>query len=298
MECAQIVYEADTPIYWNNLGRLKKSKKIICVFGSGEANYLRGIGIQSDRINIISPFTEIHYDGIKPSTNISFIGTRFGINRKDEIGHIAEINESFREDYYACIETIINNPNIDKDGLRKIVNRTDVLDHVDIPGILMMMSSEKRVRVLSSIVDLGLDLYGTDSWMYRYHFDTRLNMAYKNEMVYSLKHNEKIYNNSKIAINISHYQAKDLFSWRVLDIMASNACLVTDSWSGVKKEFSELNLPLYEDEHQARQICQYLLRDEKTRKEIVEKCHEIIDKKYRFKHHLRELEDISGVKLS
>lgn len=298
LDCVQIAYEADTPIYWNNLEELKQSKKLICIFGNGEADYLRKLGIHSDRINIITPFTGVHFnDNNNPSINISFIGTRFGINRKEEMGYIAEIDETFREDYFLCIQTILNNPNVDIGELRKIVKNKDIINYVDVSRILMMMSSEKRVRVLSSVVDLGLDLYGTDSWMYRYHFDTRLNMAYKNKKVYSLIHNEEIYNNSKIAINISHYQAKDSFSWRVLDIMASNACLVTDSWSGVKKTFPELNIPIYEDEHQARYVCKKLLEDDSTRKEIVDSCHTIIDKKYRFKHHLRELEDISGVNL-
>lgn len=298
LDCVQLVYEADTPIYWNNLKSLYNSNKMFCVWGDAEVRFLiENYGIDRKQIFVVSPFTEVRAEECSSDVNISFIGSRFGIDRRNEVGAIAEIDENLRNEYYRCIEAIINNPNITKKELAKVVNNDTLLDYIDIPGIIMMMSTEKRVRVLSAIVDLGLDLYGTESWMYRYHFDSRLNVAFKNKKVYSLKHNQDIYNRSKLSINISHYQAKDCFSWRVLDIMASNACLVTDSWSGVKKKFPDLELPIYEDEHQAREICKRLLNDSEMRSEIVDVCHNEIEKKYRFKHHIKELEYICGVKL-
>lgn len=301
LECPKIVYEADSPIYWNNQKRLKNNKNnLFVVLGDAETKYLHErFGIESNRIFKVKPFTSIKSDDSEQSIDISFIGSRFGIDRKNEMGYLAEKDTTVRKDYYKCLTYIVEHPYVTKEECIRCNNIDDknVIEMIDIPGMLMMMSAEKRVRVLSSIVDLGLSLYGTDSWMYRYHFDTRLNLAYVNKEVYSLQHNQKIYNSSKLSINISHYQAKDSFSWRVLDIMASNACLVTDAWSGVKQFFPQLKIPVYKDEHQARELCKVLLQEDSTRKDIVRECQKEIEKKYRFIHHVIELEEIAGIKL-
>lgn len=302
LECPKIVYEADTPIYWSNKDRLKYNRdNLFFVWGDAEKQYLQEcFGIKSNRIYKIRPFTAIRKDERKQSIDISFIGSRFGIDRKNEMGYLAEKDINARNDYYKCLAYVVEHPYASKEELIRLngISNKTVLDMIDIPGMLMMMSAEMRVRVLSSVVDLGLRLYGTDSWMYRYHFDTRLNTAYVNKAIYSLQHNQEIYNNSKIAINISHYQAKDCFSWRVLDIMASNACLVTDAWSGVKRFFPQLNIPVYKDEHHARELCKELLRNESYRRDIVAECNHVIDENYRFIHHITELEGITGLKMS
>lgn len=302
LECPQIVYEADTPIYWNGKDKLKNNKtKLFAVFGEDEVQYLNEkLGISRNRIFKVIPFTEVCAENKEQNINISFIGSRFGVCRQNEMGYLSEMDSGARKEYYDCLEYIINHPLVDKEELIKKndVKNKKVIDVLDLPGMLNMMSSEKRIRVLSAIVDLGLNLYGTDSWMYRYHFDSRLNLAYVNQSVFSLQHNQDIYNSSKLSINISHYQAKDCFSWRVLDIMASNACLVTDAWSGVKKFFPEITLPIYKDEHQARDMCLKLLHDEILRTDIVGQCHEVVEKRYRFKNHLSQLEEITGICLS
>lgn len=303
LDCPKIVYEADTPIYYSNKHRLNKDNdSLFFVWGDTEAKYLNEVfGIDSKQIFKVRPFTSIRSDeSIVQSSNISFIGTRFGVSRNNEMGSLAGENATIREQYFRCLKEVVENPYISKVELVKNIEITDdkLIEMIDIPGMVMMMSSEMRVRVLSSIVDLGLDLYGTETWLSKYHFDSRINAAYKNKKVYSLQHNESIYNKSVIGINISHYQAKDCFSWRVLDIMASNACLVTDSWSGVKSFFPYLDIPIYEDEHEARKKCMQLLADRDTTRDIVAECHKTINKNYRFINHAKEIEDIVGVNLN
>ena len=301
LECPQLIYEADVPIYWSNKMRIKHNKKLLfAVWGDSENQYLQEqFGIDRNRIFKVRPFTSIQCDNAEQNIDISFIGTRFGIARKSEMGYLAEKDATAREEYYKCLTYIVEHPYATKDELIKNnnINNKNVIEMMDIPSMLMMMSSEKRVRVLSAIADLGLKLYGTDSWMYRYHFDTRINAAYVNKEVYSLLHNQEIYNRSKLSINISHYQAKDCFPWRVLDIMASNACLVTDAWSGVKRYFPQVDIPVYKDEHQARELCKELLNNDLRRENIVAQCNEIVDENYRFIHHMAELEEIGGLKL-
>lgn len=311
LECPIIIYEADAPQYWSNQDRLKTLEEkhdgglvYYIVFGQHQAEYIKNIyGIRPEKIFIGKLFTSVRSSERFPTAEkiipISFVGTRFGIKKSNEMGALADASEKDRNEYWKCLSYVIKNPYATKEEVilkNGIVSRR-VQDILDIPGMLMMMSSEKRVRVLSSVVDLGLKLYGTRSWLERYHFDTRLNAAYVDKEIYSLRDNQDIYNRSKIGLNISHYYARDCFSWRVLDIMASNACLVTDAWSGIKKYFPDIPIPTYQDEHEARELCQNLLNDESLRSQIVAQCHEAIEG-YRFIAQIELLEEITKLKLN
>ena len=161
--------------------------------------------------------------------------------------------------------------------------------------LLMALSAEHRIKVLSAVSDLGLDLYGTKNWQNAYYFNMDLNMAYIDKLVYSLKHTQDIYNSSKIGINVSHYQANSGFPWRVTDIMASNACLVSEHHSDFIRAFGNIPIPTYESEAEAREVCKRLLGDESRRRDIVLQCQEVINAKYRFKNLLLKLEEYSGV---
>jgi len=79
--------------------------------------------------------------------------------------------------------------------------------------------------------------------------------------------------------------------------MASNACLVTDYHSDFKKVFGNIELPIYESESEAYEVCRRLINDESRRKDIVLRCQEVINEKYRFKHFLAKIEEYIGVKL-
>ena len=109
--------------------------------------------------------------------------------------------------------------------------------------------------------------------------------------------NQNIYNKSKIGINVSHLQATSGFPWRVMDIMASNACLVTDYHEDFKRLFGNIPIPTYESELEAYEVCRQLIKDESRRKEIVLQCQEVIENKYRFRHLLPRLEEYSGITL-
>ncbi len=144
---------------------------------------------------------------------------------------------------------------------------------------------------------MGLELYGTENWDSTYYNDSKLNMAYIRKKVYSVEDNQDIYNRSKIGINVSHLQAASGFPWRVMDIMASNACLVTDYHAGFKRLFGDIPIPVYESASEAYELCRQLVKDQSRRREIVLQCQETVANKYRFKHLLPKLEEYSGVTL-
>ena len=172
-----------------------------------------------------------------------------------------------------------------------------VARHLNLPQLLMMLSGEKRLRVLSTVADLGLELYGTENWQDTYYYDSKINMSHIRKRVYSIEHNQDIYNRSKIGINVSHLQATSGFPWRVMDIMASNVCLVTDYHTDFDRLFGNIPIPTYNSSGEAYEVCRKLLNDENRRKDIVMQCQQVVDSRYRFKHLLVKLEEYSGVRM-
>ena len=159
-----------------------------------------------------------------------------------------------------------------------------------------MQSDRLRTNVLSAVAELGLSLYESSSWKQPFWNDPIVALSYNDDVVYSKKHNELIYNSHKIAVNINHLQAIGGYSWRVHDIMASNACLVSCYNETIKKRFNNI-VPMFTSPCEAKELCVKLLNNENQRKDIVVACNDIIDKSFRFKHILPDIEVLTGVKL-
>ena len=109
-----------------------------------------------------------------------------------------------------------------------------------------------------------------------------MTLSYNPRLLYTLKHNQDAYNSAKIGININHLQARSGFSWRVCDIMASNACLVSEYRPNFDKYFADIGLPYFDNPYDARTICKQLLTDENYRLDLVRASQQVIDKNFRF----------------
>ncbi len=305
VECPIIIYEVDSPRYFSNKANIqeKSDRYLFFIFQEDSRETLqKEYGVDQNKIFYVPFFSEVYSDAdVEQTTNISFIGSLFSINDTKIFQSFIEKSPSDEEwrMMKKCFNELRKNPQVTPTELVYKYNITSelVVRHLNLPQLLMMLSGEKRLRVLSSVAELGLDLYGTKSWKNTYYFDTVLNMSYIDRKVYSIKHNQDIYNRSKIGINVSHLQATSGFPWRVMDIMASNACLVTDNHADFKTLFGNIPIPTYESVSEAYDLCRQLIKDESRRKDIVLQCQEVIDHKYRFKHLLSKLEEYSGVRM-
>ena len=160
-----------------------------------------------------------------------------------------------------------------------------------------VLSGSIRRLTLSEISDLGLVIFGPRSWVTESCVDPYIPLSYNSRAVYSLKHNQDVYNASRLAININHIQALTGFSWRVCDVMASNACLVSEYCPDFEHLFPGVSIPLFSSRYEARELCRKLLDNENMRRDIVAQCNEIIDAKYRFENLVPPLEDFFQVSL-
>lgn len=303
--CPIVVYEVDSPIYFSNKNVLKSKPDRFHYFliqSSSKDILIDQYKVSDDHIFYVPSFSEVYADdNMKPQVNISFVGSKFTKVNTNLFSRFLSGNptEDEMNMWKKCLNEIKNNPQISVNELvsKYMITSELVASNLFVPEILQVLSEEKRIGVLAAVAELGLNLYGTSNWRNEYYSHIELNFSYRDQKVYSIRHNQDVLNASRIGINVSHLQATSGFPWRIMDIMASNACLVTDYHSDFNQVFPELVkiLPIYSNCYEAYELCKNLIEDEKRRKDIVYRCNELINEKYRFVHLLRKMEEYSGV---
>ncbi len=257
-------------------------------------------GPKSSKMIMMPTATNIRAESVEQNTNISFIGTNFNFTQKFKDHFLYnKSDKNLADNFKKFYESYKKNP---RDGiiknLEKVDIKKDIIGKITEADLLNLMSGNKRVQTLAAIADLGLELYGHDNWIEVVDFSFDLMLSYKKEKIVTAKQNQDLYNRSKIAVNLSHEQALDNFSWRVRDIMASNACLISDYRKNLEVYFGKyVKIPTFNNSFEARILCEKLLKDEIWRKEIVQGCQLAIEEEHRFCYRLKDMEQALGVKL-
>ena len=288
-DCPIIVYSVDSPFYFSNKKILSTKSDRFIYFSSDSSNesYIRkNFNADKNNFYLVPFFSEVQAENIEQTINISFLSVA-PWNVFQQTYHTEEEYENFKN----LAEKIASNP-FDENLSASLP------ENLPISSWITPLSAEYRSRVLSEIADLGLKIYGPKSWMNDFGSDMNLTLAYRPALLYSVKHNQDLYNSSKICLNINHIQAVNSFSWRVFDIMASNGCLVSEEKRVLKELFPKCQIPMFSNRYEAREICKKLLKNETMRQDIVASCQEEINAKYRFKHVLKILEQATGICLS
>ncbi len=292
--CPIIVYSVDSPLYFSNKNVLSIKKNNFIYASSDASNecYIRKKFCTGKNDFCLIPFfSEVYAENIEQTTNISFLGSSFWSSSSISPWNVfqrTEHTEQEYEDFKRIAEKIAANPF--DESLSAFLP-----ENLPLSSWIMPLSAECRSRVLSEVADLGLKIYGPKSWAQDFGSDMNLTLAYRQQTLYSVKHNQDLYNASKICLNINHVQAVNSFSWRVCDIMASNGCLVSQEKSVLQERFPNCRIPTFSNKYEAREICKKLLENEAMRQDIVAACQEEINAKYRFKHVLKILEQATGV---
>lgn len=251
-------------------------------------------------VRYIPPFTEVKAKELPLETNIMFCGSHWLWTGCDFIYEYMK-KQPRREDREAAqkvLNAFLENPFVpyhkeyEELGLKSINKMS-----YDVRMASGRLSGVKRARYLTNIVDLGLEIRG-NHWNHpSLNFFPEIALCYNHSEVTSIESTEQAYNSAKIGFNVNHIQAKSGFSWRVCDIMASNACLVTEYTEDINMLFGDIGIPIYESMNDAREKCIKVLNDEDLRLRIVEKCHEVIERNYRFANTLEQMEHFLGMKL-
>ena len=301
------IYEVDSVLYYSNKDVLKRKKgrfRYIVPQRSSVEAIRQHLGVDKAQVRYVPFFTSVRREDIPKTMNISFIGTRFvpygsdgktAWNRFMYAAPSASAVERFRQ----ALETVRRNPYISQQELLEQFRSEefDAARFLNRDELVNSLSGSIRILTLSEVSDLGLVIFGTRGWYMENCADPHIPLSYNGRAVYSLKHNQDVYNASRLAINVNHVQATTGFSWRVCDIMASDACLVSEYKPDFERCFPGVPIPLFTSRYEARELCRKLLDNENMRRDIVARCNEIIDTKFRFENLVPLLEDFFKVSL-
>lgn len=242
------------------------------------------------------PATIVTKEILPLDKNITFIGSNFypysipfGYHFYNE--NAIKLYKSFKKNYFLSIDEA-------KATCPEVENIEWLYEKVR-----AFNAGQERIKFLQTLTDLGLIFYGSRNWEQINYIDLELGACHDQTEILSLEENQWVYNTSKISINISHPQAVSSFSWRVMDIMASNACLLMEDkpdWRDLfQKYLSEetIDTVIYKDRFDMREKAIKLLDNEELRLRCVADLNNAIEQNGRWENRFKELEKLTGIKL-
>ncbi len=294
VNCPVVLWIIDSFSYLSNFDILKENIEKYYIFVASKEEYQfiienKNINIPPEKVHLINWATAINSETVIQDKNISFIGTNFGNTLSEKLSILRDPNNT------SSLKAIFLDSFNRKEDNEIVI--PDLFKELNLSEFDYWSLIEWRAVLMIYLADLDLNIYGAN-WDSLAKEIPALNICVSNEAKYSLKHNQDIYNSSKLLININHSQAKTGFSWRVMDVMASNGCLVSKYSKGIK-EFTKdyIDIPMFDSPWGARELCQKLLKDNKWREEIVKASQKCIQEKGRWSHRLVEMERALGLSL-
>lgn len=304
IDCPIILWNADGEYYYNDKEYIKENVSryhFACSTKYLTKNPKELFGASENKI-FVSPFsTALQSENLEKKYNISFIASIFNFNlqAKDLLIKFSE-NDYLKKYFLDFIKSYEKNIDIPLDDLLNVLKSFGVQKDIDvIKSVYSILSTKRRNDILYALRNEGIKLFGEkNSIGGNFYNDPSLACSNSNNLCYSIKHNQDVYNSSNVCISISHAQAKGSYPWRVPDIMATNGCLVTNNSLAIEEEFVKtVGIPVYSSANEAVEICRDLSINENKRNDIVLASQELINKKYRFEHRFKELEQIFGVNI-
>jgi hypothetical protein len=150
--------------------------------------------------------------------------------------------------------------------------------------ILLQLNSEKLMVYTNHVPDSYLNLVNHHKVSKKIIFDT--------------SGTQKIMNQSLISLNHSHHQARNVgYSWRVLDILASNSLLITSKSDLLKEKFGKnIQKQFYQSAYEVREKCNYFLNNKFAMQDLIAEQNEIIEKYFRWPDRIKKIENIFKLK--
>lgn len=279
--CPVAILNADSPIYYSDKEYIKNNIDRYFFFHHDDNmsyadNCCKLFGATKKQNLLFGQATALQAEKKEIKNNIVFMGT---------LGWTQNVKESFLK--------LRNNKEFNE-FLEDFKDKTTNRQHLD-ADYLHVLTANNRIKTLDALSDLGLKAYRySKGFAESIDFSIDLLKCFDFTPMYKLKDTQDEFNASLIAPTLYNAQVIDGYSWRVVDVMASNACLISPPSKQIEKYFPFV--PIYQSPQEAREVCQKLLKDEVWRKEIVVQSQQIIDEKHRFKHCFKNLEAI-GVRI-
>ncbi len=291
-----IIWDGDELSFFCDHPYIKENINRYTIFSisKGWLQDYKDFGFENDQIFYVPQATAIRKMDIEQSMNVSFLGIRHFHNKR----YAALIRtHKYSNRFYSLVQEFLNTGNYDYEFLFKKYFQKDY------PELVMELRDlyplfDYRWLALANMLDLGLTIAGHEArWEDVAEFMPQIAAAYNPKQIWTLEENNWFYNSSKVSMCPVTAQARGAaFSWRVFDIMASNACLLISEASDLKDLTKDyLDMPMYKTPWEARELSIKMLNDEKYRKEIVEASQKYVDENARWIHRFKNLEQIMGI---
>lgn len=240
------------------------------------------LGLKKGNIFQLNLATSIKNVKMEKTKNISFIGTNFPPIPENIV---ADYSNLTKKDLYNILIEYWTSEKYNTNKLKELYPQ-----YASSIGLYSFWDT--RLVVLNSILDLGLNLYGK-FWNNLPSPMFQLKLTVDDSPMYSLEHNQCIYNSSKINLSISHPQCDGYaFPWRIYDIMASNGLLITSCSELLKKKTEGfVDLPMYDNPYEAKALCKYALNNPSYCEDVIEQSNQFIDKFARWDNNFKIIQD-------
>ena len=295
--CPIIIYPADIVTSWAGLSLIRHNLDRYYFLETTKAithQIKEKIpSISNERIIPFGHATAVRKKDIEQDIRISFVGSilNYSWNTVDYFSRLGGFKDSEyqnirHKEYCSLFEDFRNNQTSEFDYS---AFDTEELKAIQAYEASCINFCNKRFKILSEMSDLGLTIFGwSASWanVMMYDFDIWKCFDYRTSV--SLEETIETYNRSIISLNLPQGSNTDGFSWRVTDIMASNAVLLSNK----KKDLVNLispyykDMPYYESAMEARELAIDLLKNKNWRKEIVEASNQVIEENCRFEQKI------------
>ncbi|MDO4851330.1 MAG: glycosyltransferase [Actinomycetota bacterium] len=293
------LWDGDNLIYFCDLPYIEEHKsryQVISIVQDWRQDYL-DFGFKNDQVLYVPLATAIRKADIEQTMAVSFLGIRS--YHKSRYYWYAK-NHDYMPMFYKLVEAHLNEANYNYEELFERYFGKDypelVLSQEDLYPLF-----NYRWLVLANMLDLGLTISGyAGKWEDAVEYMPQLVAAYDPQLVWTLEDNARFYNASKVSLCPIAPQAQGSgFSWRVLDIMASNACLLVSRSTDLQELTRDfIDLPMFDTPWEARDLAKQLLGDDTMRREIVEASQRYVDENARWIHRFRQIQDATGIAIA
>lgn len=305
VECPIVIYDVDSPLEWQLIDNLRENtERYLFVYNQTAAKkiLLEDFCVAEKQCRFIPFFSEIRADNNTIMENdIVFLGTNWiwkGYNFLNQFIKSGPSESDVQKAKNVLEQYILEPLTPSHEIYYELESRPhERINFGNLRRCALEVSGYRRIQVLSAVSDLGLKVYGAYWTIDAMNYYPDVLSCVQKKRIWTKEESEHFYNASRIALNTKHIQAKNGFSFRVCDILASNACLVTEKSQDLDMYFPKVGIPSFTTPMEAREQCLKLLNDESLRQEIISSAHEEIDENFRFKNVLESLEDFTRVTL-
>jgi spore maturation protein CgeB len=146
----------------------------------------------------------------------------------------------------------------------------------------------RRIRMIKVVGDFGVNVYGDEGWLESLDQKSQFRgmIDYQTEL-------PKLYNASKINLNVTKSQLKTAINQRVFDISACGAFILTDYRRDLLELFEvDKEVVYYKDEQDLREKVEYFLKNPKVREALSKNARKKVLEKYTYEKMINQMLEV------